>query len=94
MKHHVKIMSNRIRQISVEQVVNKQDSEGTNFISMVYFVGLSRPFTIDGNKVIRTISEIIETEKGFKIYITNDNTTQEWIELYNKERVTKYNFID
>lgn len=86
--------NNRIRQISVEQVVNKQDSDTTNFISMVYAVGAIRPFTIDSKKVYRTISEILETEKGFKIYITNENTTQEWIEFYSKERVTKYNFID
>lgn len=87
-------MKSRIRQISVEVVVNKPDSEVTNFMNMVYAVGGVRRFDIDGKKVERTISEIIETENGFKLYITNENTTQEWIEFYDKTRITKFNFID
>ncbi len=87
-------MRSRIRQISVEVVVNKPDSEVTNFMNMVYAVGGVRRFDIDGKKVERTISEIIETENGFKLYITNENTTQEWIEFYDKTRITKFNFID
>lgn len=87
-------MRSRIRQISVEVVITKPDSEETKFMTMVYTVGGIRMFEIDGKKVKRTISEIIETENGFKLYITNENTTQEWIEFYDKKRITKFNFID
>lgn len=87
-------MKQRIRQISVETVVNIPDSDETKFINMIYTVGASRTFEIKGEKVKRIISEILETENGFKLYITNENTTQEWIELYDKKRTTKFNFID
>lgn len=87
-------MRQRIRQISVEVVVNKPDLEETNFMQMVYAVGGIRKFEINGKKVQREISEIIETENGFKLYITNENTTQEWIEFFDKKRITKFNFID
>lgn len=88
------MVTKRIRQLSVEVVQNIPDSILTNFIVMVYTVGAVRSFHIDGKKVFRTISEIIETEKGFKLYITNENTTQEWIEFHSKDRATVYNFID
>lgn len=87
-------MRARIRQIAVEVVVTKPDSETTKFMTMVYPVGGIRKFEIGGKKVERTISDIIETETGFKLYITNENTTQEWITLHSKERVTVFNFID
>lgn len=87
-------MRSRIRQISVEVVVNKPDSDTTKFMNMVYTVGGIRKFDINGKKVERTISDIIETETGFKLYITNENTTQEWITLHSKERVTVFNIID
>lgn len=85
---------NRIRQIDVEKVVTTPDNETTKFITMTYVFGGKRTFNIDNKKVFRTISEIIETENGFVIYITNDQTTQKWIELKSKERVTVYYFID
>lgn len=87
-------MRARIRQISVETVTNIPDSNETKFINMIYRVGATRPFEINGVNVKRTISDIIETETGFKLYITNENTTQEWITLHSKERVTVFNFID
>ena len=88
------MMKSRIRQIAVEVVVTNPDSETTKFMTMVYAVGGIRKFKIDNKSVERTISDIIETETGFKLYITNENTTQEWITLHSKERVTVFNFID
>ncbi len=88
------MMKSRIRQIAVEVVVSNPDSETTKFMTMIYRVGATRPFEINGVNVKRTISDIIETETGFKLYITNENTTQEWITLHSKERVTVFNFID
>lgn len=85
---------NRIRQIDVEKVVTTPENETTKFITMTYIFGGNRTFNINNKKVFRTISEIIETENGFIIYITNDQTTQKWIELKSKERVTVYYFID
>lgn len=88
------MITKRIRQITVEAVTNIPDSDKTNYISMVYTVGAKRNFKIEGQDVTRTISNIVETEKGFKLYITNENTTQEWMEFFSKERITVFNFID
>ena len=84
----------KIRQINVEQVVNIPNSDTTNFISMMYAVGSKRKFKLNNKDVERTIANIIETETGFVIYITNDELTQKWIKINGKERITVYYFID
>ena len=88
----------RIRQLSVETVVNIPDSVTTKFISMIYTVGATRPFRINNEKVVMTISDIVIIERQglfyFVLYITNNEVTKEWMEIPVNDRTTIYNFID
>lgn len=61
---------------------------------MVYCVGQSVTLPIGGQSAKRTITEIIETELYFKVYITNQEVTKEWVNIPVTDRVKKEYFID
>lgn len=84
----------RIRQLSVETVTNIPDTIGTNFISMIYTVGAKRPFVINGERIQMTISDIIQGDKFYTLYITNKEVTKKWMKIPVNERATVYYFLD
>jgi len=87
-------MSNQvIRQIAVQTVVNDDNSKETFWKTMVYTVGQVREIPIEGQKVKRKLTSIIREKDCFKLYITNEETTQEWIDIPATDKVTVYYFI-
>ena len=62
----------RIRHLSVK----KEET-----MSYVYFVGQIRRLPINGKTVERTISEIVEVDNKYKIYISDGAVAQEWIDI-------------
>jgi len=72
----------RIRLLSVETPV-ASESIDTKWISMVYAVGNVNDLPINGIRVKRTISNIVLILDFYRIYISNDNTTQDWMDIYS-----------
>lgn len=61
---------------------------------MTYIVGKPRILPINGKNVSRVIAEIFETENHYKIYISNEEVTKEWIDMPKSDRITVEYFID
>lgn len=88
-------MSNkRIRKLSVMTAISSDSSE-TKWVTFSYEVGLERRLPIFGKDkpVLRTIGEIVETEKHFIIYISDNESTQEWKKICKSDRVDEEYFI-
>jgi len=83
----------RIRLLSVETPV-ASESIDTKWISMVYAVGNVKDLPINGIRVKRTISNIVLIPDFYRIYISNDNTTQEWMDISIRSKVRIEYFID
>lgn len=84
----------RIRQIAVETVVNT-DNDLTKLVQMVYFVGQDRNLPIFGklNPVKRTITEIVELEKVYRIFISDNEVAQEWKDIPKSKRVSSIDYF-
>jgi hypothetical protein len=83
----------RIRLLSVETPV-KTESADTKWISMVYALGNTRELPIDGIIVKRTITNIIEAENHYTIYIANNNVSQIWMDIPKSNKVRVEYIID
>lgn len=83
----------RIRLLSIETPVSSE-SINTKLISMVYAIGNIRKIPIAGVIKERTICNIIENDKHYKIYISNDDVSQEWKDIPKSDRVTIEYIID
>ena len=79
--------NNRIRKIT-ETILGKEP------YSMVYSVGQPVKLPIGGKSTKRTITDIIETELYFKIYLTDNEVTKEWVNIPVCDRVKKEYFIE
>lgn len=83
----------RIRQLAVEIPVSSESID-TKWISMVYAVGNVKDLPIDGVRQKRTICNIIKIPDYFRIYISNDTVSQEWMDIPISPRVRVEYFID
>lgn len=83
----------RIRLLSVETPV-ASESIDTKLISMVYAVGNVKKLPIGGVIVNRTICNIVTIPDYFRIYITNDSVSQEWMDIPITNKVRIEYFID
>jgi hypothetical protein len=84
----------RIRKLS-EMIAVSSDSLDTKWITFSYEVGTDRKLPIFGKDlpVKRTITEIIENEKHFVVYIANEEASQEWIKIPITDRIKIEYFI-
>lgn len=85
-------MEKRIRLIAVETPVSTE-SINTKFITMVYAIGSVKELPIDGVKVKRTIEYIVDEGDCYRIYISNETTTQVWLDIQKTNRVSKVEYI-
>jgi hypothetical protein len=87
-------MNNRIRKISVMTALSSESVE-TKWATFVYEVGSERKLPIFGKEkpVYRTIGEILETEKHFILFISDNEITQEWKKISKSNRVDVEYFI-
>lgn len=83
----------RIRLLSVETPV-RSDSIETKLIPMVYTIGAVRELPIGGIIVKRTICNIVEIEEHYRIYISNDNVSQVWMDIPKSNKVRVEYIID
>ena len=87
-------MEKRIRQLAVETVVNTEN-DLTKLSTFIYTVGQLRKLPIlEKDKLVeRTISELSETETHYKLFISDNEVSQEWKNIPKSERVIIEYFI-
>ena len=88
-------MDKRIRQLAVETVVNTEN-DLTKLSTFVYTVGQVRKLPIfEKTKFVeRTIREISETETHYKLFISDNEVSQEWKNIPKSSRVIIEYFIE
>ena len=78
-------MANRIRRLSIGKEVKQ---------SFHYTVGLSIDVFIDNEEVTKKLSEIIETESSYKLYLSSSDEIQLWKVIPKNDSTTTEYFID
>ena len=83
----------RIRLLAVETPV-ASESQDTKLITMTYAVGNVKKLPINGERVDRTICSILIIPDYFRIYISNNDVSQVWMDIPISPKVRIEYFID
>lgn len=83
----------RIRLLAVETPV-ASESKDTKYITMTYAIGNVKHLPIKGERVERTICNIMEGPEHYTIYISNNNVSQIWMDIPKSNKVRIEYIID
>ena len=85
--------SKRIRLLAVDTPVSSESPE-TKWITMTYAIGNVKHLPINKERVERTISNILEFQDHYSIYISNNNVSQIWMDIPKTNKVRIEYIID